>query len=121
VSDAVWRFVRDLSVAGMGTRQRAALALIYERALTVGSAASWQRFYRALFSALRLLSHDRAALAPQASDAVESLLRIVEDDFGSRLFGAQALSRLRASLNSSLVAHITASPTFASREILVFR
>jgi len=94
MNDAVWRFARDLSDAGMSARQRAVLALLYERALTSGSAASWERLYRALFSALRRLAHEPSAFTRQSLAAVDSLLRIVQDDLGSRLFGATALSQL---------------------------
>jgi hypothetical protein len=96
VNDAVWRFARDLADAGMSAGQRAVLALIYDRALTAGSAASWTRLYRVLFSALRLLA--RSAPAGPFTPALESVLRIVEDDFGLKLFGPLALRRLRASL-----------------------
>jgi hypothetical protein len=96
MNDAVWRFARDCTDAGMGARQRAVLALIYDRALAAGSAASWTRLYRALFSALRLLA--RSAPAGQLAPAIESLLRILEDDLGVKLFGLLALRRLRGSL-----------------------
>lgn len=95
MNDAVWRFARDLADAGMNAGQRGVLALIYDRALAARSAASWTRLYRALFSALRLLA--RSTPAGSFAPAVESLLHIVEDDLGLRLFGPLALYRLRAS------------------------
>lgn len=96
MSQAVWRFARDLADAGINAGQRAVLALIYDRALTARSAAAWTRLYRALFSALRLLAHSTPAT--RFAPAIESLLHIVEDDFGVELFGPLALHRLRASL-----------------------
>lgn len=100
MNDAVWRFARDLSDAGVGVRRRAVLALLYERALTAQSDAAWARLYRTLFYALRLISPALPVPAVRSPAAVESLLRVVEDDLGSTLFGARALNRLRASLGN---------------------
>lgn len=102
MNEAVWRFARDLSDAGIAPRRRAVLALLYDRALAAASGASWARLYRTLFSALRLVSYESPASVVPAA-AVESLLRIVEDDFGLSLFGERAVSRLRASLASAFL------------------
>jgi hypothetical protein len=99
MNDPVWSLSADLFHAGICLRRRAVLALLYDRALTENSAASWTRLYRAIFSALLTLSRDSTAPAWQSSAAVESLLRIVEDDLGLQLFGAQAAERLRARIS----------------------
>jgi hypothetical protein len=100
MNDAVRRFVDDLFYAGIGTRQRALLTLLYDRTLMAGSMASWNRLYRAIFSALQLLSHEPFAATPRSSEARASLLRIVEDDLGLEIFGGAAVTRLRASLGA---------------------
>jgi len=102
MNDAVTRFARDLLDAGIGTREREVLALLYGRALTAGSPMAWTRFYRALFSALRLRALTSSTPTWQSRFAVESLLRILEDDLGSALFGREATDRLRAALHRPL-------------------
>jgi hypothetical protein len=97
MNGAVARFAADLLDAGVATRERAVLALLYDRALLTGSATAWTRFYRALFTALRPLAHEPPASVSTAT-AIESLLRIVEDDLGARLFDADELRRLRGRL-----------------------
>ena len=82
MNDTVWRFARDLSDAGVGMRQRGVLALFYDRALSAQSGAAWARLYRTLFSALRLLSLESHAPTVHTPAAIESLLRILEDDLG---------------------------------------
>jgi hypothetical protein len=99
MNDPVWRLSADLLRAGICLRRRAVLALLYDRALTENSATSWTRLYRAIFSALLTLSRDSTGPAWRSSASVELLLRIVEDDLGSQLFGAQATRRLRARLS----------------------
>jgi hypothetical protein len=100
MNGAVHRFVDDLLYAGIGTRQRAVLTLLYDRTLKAGSAASWIRLYRAIFSALQLLSHKPFAPTLRSCEARASLLRIVEDDLGLEIFGGAAVRRLRTSLGA---------------------
>lgn len=102
MNDAVTRLAGDLFDAGIEPRRRAVLTLLYDRALHARSPESWRRFYRALFSALRRLSHEASAPTWRSHFALRSLLRILEDDLGSVLFSAGATSRLRASLDSPL-------------------
>jgi hypothetical protein len=99
MNDPVWHLSADLFHAGISLRRRAVLALLYDRALTENSAASWTRLYRAIFSALLALSLDSTEPAWRSPAAVESLLRIVEDDLGLQLFGMQAAKRLRARIS----------------------
>jgi hypothetical protein len=98
VNDAVRRFVDDLFDAGIGTQQSTTLTSLYEQALMAGTAASWRRLYRAIFSALQRLSQESAAPTPRSSAPRASLLRIVEDDLGLEIFGGAAANQLRASL-----------------------
>jgi hypothetical protein len=100
MNDAVRGFVEDLFDAGISRRRRAVLALLYDRTLTARSDASWKRLYRAIFSALHLLSQESRTPTWRSSVARASLFRIVEDDLGAEIFGAGALSRLRAQLGS---------------------
>jgi hypothetical protein len=98
MNDTIQRFGRDLLEAGVVMRQRAVLMLLYDRALSAGLPASWARLYRTLFSALRLLAEKRPDAVKGSRLAIDSLLRILEDDFGAALFGAEATRRLRWSL-----------------------
>jgi hypothetical protein len=83
------RFAGDLREAGIAGD---GIAWLYERALLERSDAAWERFYRATFRALGSLAR------PRSRSSVESLLRLVADDFGWRLFGGDAIELLRASL-----------------------
>jgi hypothetical protein len=98
VNGAIARFVDDLLDAGICTRRRAVLTLLYDRSLMAGSTASWRRLYRAIFAALQQLSEEPPAPTPRSFAAQASLLRIVEDDLGSEIFGVAAVGRLRAVL-----------------------
>jgi hypothetical protein len=98
MNDEVTRLAGDLFDAGIEPRRRVVLTLLYDRALNARSPESWRRFYRALFTALRRLSHQGSAPTWRSHFALRSLLRIIEDDLGSVLFGSGATNRLRASL-----------------------
>jgi hypothetical protein len=102
MNEVIRNLVRDLCEAGVDARRRAVLALLYDHALTASSARAWTRLYRALFSALRLVAHKRLVRSRASRLAVESLLRLLEDDLGSSLFGTGATGRLRASLERPL-------------------
>jgi hypothetical protein len=97
VNQAIAHFEDDLAQAGVETRGIAALVALYRDALMDASERAWNRLYRAIFSSLRALSR-RPSARIKSRGALESLLRLVEDDFGFALFGAQAVSRLRALL-----------------------
>lgn len=97
VNEAIAHFEHDLAQAGVETRGIATLVALYRSALVDASERAWNRLYRAIFSSLRALSR-RSSARIQSRSALESVLRLVEDDFGFALFGAPAVSRLRASL-----------------------
>jgi hypothetical protein len=105
VNDAVRRFVDDLLDAGIGTQQSGTLTSLYKQALTAGTAASWRRLYRAIFSALQVLSQEPSPTTPGSSAARASLMRIVADDLGSEIFGKAAVNRLRDALTKYDVSH----------------
>ena len=90
MTDAVARFAFDLREAGIVSGE---VVSLYDRALTEATGDAWERFYRATFRELSLLER------PRSWAAAESLLRLVEDDFGVELFGDLALRRLRASFD----------------------
>jgi hypothetical protein len=100
MNDPIQRFDHDLFEAGVVMRQRAVLMLLYDHALSAGSPASWARLYRTLFSALRLLAGKRLDAVAGSRIAIDSLLRILEDDFGAALFGPEATRSLRWSLET---------------------
>lgn len=97
MNEAIAHFEDDLSQAGVETRGIATLASLYRDALLSASDRAWSRLYRATFSSLRALVR-RQPYRIRSRTALESLLRLLEDDFGLALFGAPAVSRLRASL-----------------------
>lgn len=97
MNEAIAHFENDLSQAGVETRGVATLALLYRDALLSASDRAWNRLYRATFSTLRALARRQPARILSRT-ALESLLRLLEDDLGSALFGTPAVSRLRASL-----------------------
>ncbi len=94
---AVSRFEDDLSQAGVEARAMATLGSLYSDALLEASDRAWSRLYRATFSTLRALAR-RPTTRIQSRAALETLLRLLEDDLGLVLFGAPAIGRLRASL-----------------------
>ena len=92
MTDPVGRLAFDLREAGIHDGEIVAL---YDRAIAQPAPDAWERFYRAVFRALSLLEQ------PRSFAAVESLLRLVEDDFGFELFGEVALRRLRMTMRSA--------------------
>ena len=82
----------DLIQAGIVPTEEQELCLLYELALRDGSDFRWEQFYRALFAALKDLA---GASRTRRRPAIESLLLIVEDDLGLRLFGEPALAQIR--------------------------
>lgn len=97
MNEAIAHFEDDLSHAGVGARGIATLVSLYRDALRDASERAWSRLYRAMFSSLRELAR-RPSARIQSRAALESLLRLLEDDLGLALFGAPAVRRLRASL-----------------------
>lgn len=108
MNEAIAHFEDDLSLAGVGARGIATLVSLYRDALLDASDRAWSRLYRAMFSSLRALAR-RPSARIQSRAALESLLRLLEDDLGLALFGAPAVSRLRASLvPDSKLSHLPA-------------
>jgi hypothetical protein len=106
MNEAIAHFENDLSQAGIGARAIATLASLYRDALLEASGRAWSRLYRATFSTLRALA--RRPPSRQSHAAIESLLRLLEDDLGMALFGAPAVRRLRVSLAlDSTLAYLT--------------
>ncbi len=106
MNEAIAHFENDLSQAGMDARAIATLTSLYRDALLEASGRAWSRLYRATFSTLRALA--RRPSRRQSHAAIESLLRLLEDDLGMALFGASAVRRLRGSLAlDSTLAYLT--------------
>jgi hypothetical protein len=109
MNEAIAHFEDDLAQAGIGAHAIATLASLYRDALLDGSDRGWSRLYRATFSTLRALARRPPRRIQQSRISIESLLRLLEDDLGTALFGAPALSRLRVSLKlDSNLAYLTA-------------
>jgi hypothetical protein len=82
------RFARDLRDAGASESDISDLSRLYDRALTNPSDSSWEQFYRATFAvACRTLGQ----AVPRSMEAVASIVRLLEDDLGTALFGAVSL------------------------------
>jgi hypothetical protein len=95
MNEAVRHLRDDLVWSGVDKDRTDEVSLLYANALTRGSREVWHEFYRAVLHALEAL-----ATRPEARgrvEARESLLRIIEDDLGSTLFG-DAAARLRERL-----------------------
>lgn len=92
MTDATERLTQDLHDAGIALDEVRRVTRLYDRALGRASNVDWERLYRATFSALRRTD----STAPHSRSAVESLLRLLEDDFGTALFGTEAVAILRA-------------------------
>jgi hypothetical protein len=109
MNEVIAHFESDLSQAGVGARAVATLASLYRDALLDASDRAWTRLYRATFSTLRALARRPPGRIRQSHRAIESLLRLLEDDLGTALFGAPAVGRLRVSLMlDSNLAYLTA-------------
>lgn len=95
MNGATERFAQDLYDAGIAPHDIRRVARLYDRALTRAAKVDWERLYRATFFALRRTG----SAAPRSRHAVESLLRLLEDDLGAALLEAEAVSRLRLHLS----------------------
>ena len=60
----------------------------YRVALAVRTTLSWERFYRRLFEALQLACLRAPSDSPETETARRSLMLILQDDFGTELFGS---------------------------------
>lgn len=98
--DALERFNDELIACGVTGEAVRMLCRRYGRALRTASARDWEGLYRDLFGALGVLS-ERGGSAAAGGAALESVMRILEDDLGHHLFGANALAALRARLDDA--------------------
>jgi hypothetical protein len=93
VNDAVMSFARDLRDPGASESDISDLSRLYDRALTNPSDSGWEQFYRATFAvACRTLGQ----AVPQSREAVASIVRLLEDDLGTALFGRDLAIRRRS-------------------------
>jgi plasmid stabilization system protein ParE len=96
LNEAVRHLCEDLFGSGIDNERIAGITALYADALKRQAPEVWMAFYDAMFQALRAL-----AARPQEfsqREARESLLRIIEDDLGSALYG-NAVVELRDQLN----------------------
>jgi len=106
MNDALTHFTSDLLAAGLDSEVVAQLHGMYEAALSSHSHQAWEDLYMHLFLALCWLPHITGRMTTERFDAREALLRLLEDDFGRRLFDDPTLDRLR-----SQVAMTVSKPT----------
>jgi hypothetical protein len=90
VNDAVMNFARDLRDAGASESDIRELVCLYDRALTNPSESAWEQFYRATFAVAR---RTLGQAVPQLREAVASIVRLLEDDLGTALFGGRIAGR----------------------------
>ena len=110
---ALERLKTQLEGCGVRAHVVAGVLVHYESALQHRSPAAWQRFYRALFTCVEQLS---LRSKPVDRATLESVLAILEDDFGSRLFDRAALARIRGSYSEVYGRARGREGAFASRE-----
>jgi hypothetical protein len=96
MNDALTHFKSDLIAAGLEGETALKLQHMYEVALLSHSTQAWEDLYLHLFLALCWLPHTTGRMTIQRFDAREALLRLLEDDFGRRLFDDPTLERLRS-------------------------
>lgn len=101
MNDVIEHFAGDLRASGVDELGVVRTAQLYGRALVTGSDFAWRQFYRATFVALTR-SAERAL--PRSLAAVESLLRLLDDDLGRTLFDAGTVAQLDARLCGRLSA-----------------
>jgi hypothetical protein len=96
MNDVVQRLCDDLVESGIPSQSIARVAGLYQVALAERWVEDWDAFYRAVFTALEELPVQTQS--PRSERALDSLLRIIEDDHGLMLFGEDASKRLRHEL-----------------------
>jgi hypothetical protein len=93
---AARRLYLDLRAAGVAAAPAARAEEAYVRALHVRQDTAWTQLYDLIFASLDDAARRRSlAGAPRA---VGSLLRLLDDDLGSRRFSAPERERIRRSL-----------------------
>lgn len=92
----VRRLESDLRACGMPRLSRAPVCDRYARALETGNHGAWEHFYRELFCAMNEVA--ARSSAPPDCEALNSVMLILEDDLGCKLFDARRLGELRSAL-----------------------
>lgn len=95
MNDLIEHFAGDLRACGVDEIGIVRTTELYDRALVTGSDFAWRRFYRATFVALK---RGAQRVFPRSLAAVESLLRLLDDDLGRTLFDARTIEQLGARL-----------------------
>ncbi|GAC1388603.1 MAG: hypothetical protein NVSMB31_02840 [Vulcanimicrobiaceae bacterium] len=75
------------------------VSTLYATALSTRGAADWECFYYELFEQVSRISREPAKQI-LSSPMFESVMRILEDDLGQRLFAFEAVTALRARVAS---------------------
>ena len=89
---AMMRFADQLTDAGIPLRERGGALGAYCSALHERTETAWRTFYLTVYAALeRLAERDRSP----GGDAAMPLLRLISDDFGSRLVDRPTFERIR--------------------------
>ncbi|HEY1975244.1 MAG TPA: hypothetical protein VGG89_01695 [Candidatus Baltobacteraceae bacterium] len=98
MNDTIEHFAGDLRACGIDEPDVLHTARLYDRALARGSESAWRRFYLATYVAV---SRGAERTLPRSLAAVESLLRLLRDDFGAALFDADLVALLSSRLSAS--------------------
>lgn len=106
--EAISHLREDLVGSGLGHESVFMVQNAYQRALWERSDLAWRRFYQTLFATLNALRFESINGDARGQRAIESLLCLLEDDFGSAVIEPPRLSHLRRALT-------TPAYSFASR------
>lgn len=90
----VHRFSVELAGCALDATHIERLCARYEGALQSGITSDWELFYRSLYGSMLEVSQTARGSVNEAM--LRSVLQILEDDLGLRLFGCDAVAMLRS-------------------------
>ena len=100
--EAVSHMREDLVGSGLGHESVFVVQNAYQRALWERSDLAWRRFYEMLFATLNALRFESINADARGQRAIESLLCLLDDDFGSAVIEPLRRRHLRRALSSAL-------------------
>lgn len=95
--EALKDFARQVARAGLAPTRAGHTTRAYAAALQTANPAAWRAFYVSLYEGLRELVEMPVERMRKPGE-IETLLLILEDDFGSTLVAAAERKRIRARL-----------------------
>ena len=95
ITEAVSHLRADLIESGMTSYDVATIQQAYESALRIVSENAWRHFYEDVITGLLRMSGKPRRYGERARRATESLLRLIDDDFGASLVDPALAAQLR--------------------------